>query len=177
MEEQEEEEDQDQQRPSPSSSSSSSTDLTRPHLRREPSFSRWCGDVVPTYAYGLGHSPTNSFDALSIDVDDPHAFALPLLHHSSAAAAAETESQSYFRQRSTVADLKDRAAAIPAFDIEAGSSSLHPSESRAKLDSLELSAHLHHHHLHLSSSSDPAAVFKTAFCIVVWYTISTCLTL
>ena len=155
-------EDQEEESSSSSSSSETTTTNPRPNLRREPSFSRWCGDDDGS-THLLGHSPTASFDRISIEVED---FELPLLPHD----ALDTQQRtSYFRQRGAVAELKDRRHAHFDFDVEGGGG-FHPSDSRAKLDLLDHSSHGHHPHSAIT-------VLKAAFYILVWYTFSTCLTL
>ncbi|KAL5223956.1 hypothetical protein ABZP36_010595 [Zizania latifolia] len=86
----------------------------------------------------------------------------------------------YFRQRSMYAADPDGAGATPrkAFDVEnppgagagagAGAGGLRPSESVAKLESLERAER---------AALAPAVVLKTGFYILVWYAFSTCLTL
>lgn len=96
-----------------------------------------------------------------------------------ALAAAEVVSprSGYFRQRSMHAPDPDRKA----FDVEnppgasaaagaavGGGLGLRPSESVAKLESLERAER---------AALAPAVVLKTGFYILVWYTFSTCLTL
>uniref|UniRef100_A0ACD5XWD5 Uncharacterized protein n=1 Tax=Avena sativa TaxID=4498 RepID=A0ACD5XWD5_AVESA len=91
-----------------------------------------------------------------------------------AAATAEVVSPRsvYFRQRSMHAPDPDRKA----FDVEnpPGASAgvagggLRPSESVAKLESLERAER---------AALAPAILLKTGFYILVWYTFSTCLTL
>ncbi|VAI70245.1 unnamed protein product [Triticum turgidum subsp. durum] len=96
-----------------------------------------------------------------------------------AVTAAEVVSprSGYFRQRSINAPDPDRKA----FDVEnppgasvgaagagAGGLGLRPSESVAKLESLERAER---------AALAPAVVLKTGFYILVWYTFSTCLTL
>ena len=96
-----------------------------------------------------------------------------------AVTAAEVVSprSGYFRQRSMHAADPDRkafdvenppGASVGATGVGAGGLGLRPSESVAKLESLERAER---------AALAPAVVLKTGFYILVWYTFSTCLTL
>ncbi|XBH97362.1 hypothetical protein VPH35_127038 [Triticum aestivum] len=96
-----------------------------------------------------------------------------------AVTAAEVVSprSGYFRQRSINTPDPDRkafdvenppGASVGATGVGAGGLGLRPSESVAKLESLERAER---------AALAPAVVLKTGFYILVWYTFSTCLTL
>lgn len=134
-------------------------------LRKEPSFSRWCGDerlhcqIDPA----AGEEGSDEFD-------------LPLLRSESDKGSLESDSprSNEFRQRSmhlttnspSLDYLVTNGMNYVPLDIENG---LHTSESVEKLDSLGSSSS--------SSSFSAAMVFKTLFFILVWYTFSILLTL
>lgn len=125
-------------------------------LRREPSFSRWCDEDRIDLA-----SRSGSRDSSSSAADESDDFELPLLQDASRSGPSDGQRSSYFRQRSSTVDGRRYAT----FNVENG---LHPSNSCAKLESLEQSAQV---------TISWVVVLKTLFYIVVWYTFSTCLTL
>lgn len=139
-----------------------------PALRKEPSFSRWCGDEEQRLQIETSVAGEASDD-----------FDLPLLRSEAEKAGSESGSprSNEFRQRSMnlqnspsllhSAKGGDGKAYVP-MDIENG---LRASESMEKLDSLETCSSMS------SSSFSTSMVLKTLFFILVWYTFSTLLTL
>lgn len=140
-----------------------------PSLRKEPSFSRWCGDELPQQQI----EPTNSAGEDSDDFD------LPLIRSESQKANHESESprSNRFRQRGMILNstpslshyvTNGESKAYVPLDIE---NELRNSESMEKLNLLEISSSSS------ASSFSAAVVLKTLLFIIIWYTFSTLLTM
>ncbi|KAG6471247.1 hypothetical protein ZIOFF_072356 [Zingiber officinale] len=135
-------------------------------LRREPSFSRWCNEdgILRQSAVDDDGSPRTNSAA-----EESEEFELPLLHQrmpDEVGSQAEDQRRIHeFRQRSMFLGIVngDTEKYVP-LDIE---NDVHVSDSMTKIVSLEQSR---------NSAISFAILLKTLFYILVWYTLSTCLT-
>ncbi|XP_077226617.1 putative sugar phosphate/phosphate translocator At1g06470 isoform X2 [Tasmannia lanceolata] len=147
----------------------------RPVFRREPSFSRWCDED------GIEHLDC-SRDSADVSVDDCD-FELPLLQGDGSENVSldrEKLQFSKFQQRSmrlngghgmenasVYMEENTHGNKYVPFDIENEGFTANDVISRRKQERAQT----------IQSSISTATVLRTLFCILVWYTFSTCLTI